>query len=99
MPTGRWRPAGVYAFSCLGDAACTSFTWVKDVTSPSYMQCRTYHFNLCGHADLREPTTDTDYCKAPGSALSRTLSRALNITVPAVIAGQVKPIRTTVEQP
>ena len=32
------------------------------------------------------------------STLSRTLSRALNITVPTVIAGQVKPIRTTVEQ-
>ena len=33
------------------------------------------------------------------SALSRTLSRALNITVATVIAGQVKPMRTTVEQP
>ena len=33
------------------------------------------------------------------SALSRTLTRALNITVPTVIAGQVIPIRTTVEQP
>jgi len=33
------------------------------------------------------------------SALSRALSRALNITVATVIAGQVKPIRTTVEQP
>ena len=33
------------------------------------------------------------------SALSRTLTRALNITVATVIAGQVKPIRTTVEQP
>ena len=33
------------------------------------------------------------------SALSRTLSRALNMTVTTVIAGQVKPIRTTVEQP
>ena len=31
------------------------------------------------------------------SALSRTLTRALNITVTTVIAGQVKPIRTTVE--
>ena len=28
-----------------------------------------------------------------------TLSRALNMTVPTVIAGQVQPIRTTVEQP
>ena len=28
--------------------------------------------------------------------MSRTLSSALNITVPTVIAGQVKPIRTTV---
>ena len=33
------------------------------------------------------------------SALSRTLSRARNITVATVIAGKVKPIRTTVEQP
>ena len=33
------------------------------------------------------------------SALSRTLTRALNITVPTGIAGQVIPIRTTVEQP
>ena len=33
------------------------------------------------------------------STLSRTLSRALNITVATVIAGQVQPIRTTVEQP
>ena len=33
------------------------------------------------------------------SALSRTLSRALNITVTTVIAGQVQPIRTTMEQP
>jgi len=33
------------------------------------------------------------------STLSRTLSRALNMTVPTVIAGQVKPKRTTVEQP
>ena len=33
------------------------------------------------------------------SALSRTLSRALNMTVPTVIARQVEPIRTTVEQP
>ena len=33
------------------------------------------------------------------STLSRTLSRALNITVTTVIAGQVKHIRTTVEQP
>ena len=39
-----------------------------------------------------------DRAKQP-SALSRTLSRTLNITVPTVIAGQVKPIRTTVEQP
>ena len=33
------------------------------------------------------------------SALSRTLSIALTMTVPTVIAGQVMPIRTTVEQP
>jgi len=39
-----------------------------------------------------------DRAKQP-SALSRTLSRALNITVTTVTAGQVKPIRTTVEQP
>ena len=36
-----------------------------------------------------------DRAKQP-SALSRTLTRALNITVTTVIAGQVKPIRTTV---
>jgi len=30
------------------------------------------------------------------SALSRTLSRALNMTVTTVIAGQVEPVRTTV---
>ena len=39
-----------------------------------------------------------DRAKQP-SGLSRTLTRALNITVTTVIAGQVKPIRTTVEQP
>jgi len=39
-----------------------------------------------------------DRAKQP-SALSRTLTRALNTTVPTVIAGQVKPITTTVEQP
>ena len=38
---------------------------------------------------------ETEKAKQP-SALSRTLSRALNITVTTVIAGQVKPIRTTV---
>ena len=39
--------------------------------------------------------------RAPGkpSALSGTLSRALNMTVATVVAGQVKPIRITVEQP
>ena len=31
--------------------------------------------------------------------LSRTLSRALNMTVATVIAEQAQPIRTTVEQP
>ena len=37
--------------------------------------------------------------RAPGkpSALSGTLSRALNMTVATVVAGQVKPIRITVE--
>ena len=39
-----------------------------------------------------------DRAKQP-SALSRTLSRALDATVPTVVAGQVKPTRTTVEQP
>ena len=39
-----------------------------------------------------------DRTKQP-SALSRTLSRALNMTVTTVIAGQVNHIRTTVEQP
>ena len=62
FPFRAFLPA-VCAFSCLGDAACTSFTWVKDVTSPSYMQCRIYHFNLCSHADLRGATLETDYCK------------------------------------
>ena len=38
-----------------------------------------------------------DRAKQP-SALSRTLTRALNITFTTVIAGQVKHIRTTVEQ-
>ena len=33
------------------------------------------------------------------SALPRTLSRAHKMTVATVIAGQVKPLRTTVEQP
>ena len=37
-----------------------------------------------------------DRAKQP-SALSRTLTKALNMTVPSVIAGWVKPIRTTVE--
>ena len=33
------------------------------------------------------------------SALSGTLSRALNVTVTTVIAGQLMPMRTTVKQP
>ena len=53
----------MFAFSCVLDAACTSFTWVKDAASASYLQCRTYRLNLCSHADVREPTTETDFCK------------------------------------
>ena len=47
----------------------------------------------CHHRDLddQEPNKPR--------ALSRTLSRALNITATTVIAGQVIPIRTTIEQP
>ena len=38
-----------------------------------------------------------DRAKQP-SALSRTPTRALDVTVLTVVAGQVKPMRTTVEQ-
>ena len=43
---------------------------------------------------LREPQLPKNNRKN-----NRTLSRALNTTVATVIAGQVKPMRTTVEQP
>ena len=50
------------------------------------------------HQIVRGCGRSSDRVKQP-SAVSRTLSRALNMTVTTVIAGQVKHIKTTVEQP
>ena len=67
----------------------------------------TYHFPLVKENPVVGLGTPRDaWCGwdlgDPGpsqpSALPRTLSRARKMTLPTVIAGQVKPIRTTVEE-
>ena len=73
---------------CLSKPARTSRLSVAKYSGPSQPSALPRTLSRAHKMTVKRP-----------SALSRTLTRALNITATTVIAGQVKPIRTTGEQP